>query len=138
MPVKKITTCVEQELWREAVLANVSWAEAMKAGIKLYIGDSMAEGELKHKKKMLEGELKHIQKKLDDITKERQEKEDFEKLVIKNLGLLQKATPLVMEDIKRLKAWTRRWINETHVKITEKEFFQLCKCYHDGEFGGKK
>jgi DNA polymerase III delta subunit len=138
MAVKKITTCLDQNLWREAILANVSWTEAMKAGVKLFIGNSLEEDELKKRKMLLEGEIRHIQKKLNQISKQKKLEDDLEETVMKHLDLIEKATPLIMEDIKRLKAWTRTWINKTNLPITEDAFFQICKRFKDGDFGDKK
>ena len=137
MVIKRITTCIDENTWREAMLANVSWAEAMNAGIKLYIGNSAKKDQLIRKKRMLEGELRHIKKCLDEIEQGEKAVLDFETTIRKNLELIKKATPLVMEDIKRLNAWTKRWINKTHVKITKDQFFQICKRYHDVEFTKK-
>lgn len=134
MAVNKVTTSLDAGLWKACVLSGVKWCDALAIGAKLLLGEDMKEKELIMTKAKLRAELEIVENKIQAIHTEQTKNIETERAIKENLGLLIKASGLVLEDISRLRAWTRSWINKTGMKVSNDEFFKLCKRAASGEF----
>jgi len=87
MLVKKVTTTINPELWKEAQFNDVSWTHALETGVKLLLGSSNEKKVIKKRLKNLEIQAKFYKNRLEIIEKseaERKLTEEMRREIAKN------------------------------------------------------
>jgi len=131
---KKITTCMDDDTWKAAMLANISWAEAIKLGAKILLGGKQKLKEMVKEKNELSARLQYVENQIKLIEKNKKNKENYDSEIKKHLKLLETSAEIINRDISFLKGRRRVWVNKTGIGVTAEEFYQLCKRFDRGEF----
>lgn len=67
MGIRRINTCVEEDLWKQAQFNNISWADAIETGLRLILGNAGERRELEKKVSDLDIKLRYYQEKLKEV-----------------------------------------------------------------------
>ena len=136
--VKRITTCLDDEMWRRAMMNNISWAEAIKIGVMVKLGDNSEElSQLKAKLKELDFERKHYENKIKEMESKIKKVSEVDTIVTNHIPLLKSAAGKINQNVRFLRGQTRAWNFQTNMSLSEEEFYQLCKRFDRGEFNVK-
>jgi len=129
MEIKRITTTIQFDLWREAQFNNVCWSTALEEGVKLLIGNNV-------EKEKLEKRIQFYENKLEFYRKRLKQANELEKTANEKQAIITKHSEYLTDLTKRyfdqkftgtLDALCRLWNKETGMFMRPGAFEHMLK-----------
>ena len=81
-----ITTCLPQDIWKMAVLNDISWSKALKLGIEGMLGIDKDKEKIEAQILQTEIKLKHLKEEKNKMEEEKKKKEKKKTYIIDDGG----------------------------------------------------